>query len=552
MKKLLFTLLFLLTSFGIAAQWAPAINEYHYRGGTVCFRGEFVNVPDGKYPPHILLLFDNIFANTEETVLVTVNSDGSFNSNVRIPHSTTLYLRADGYENSLPNDLYFFVGDTVTLTVDAAARKTTIAPGSIAYWVDHCRNVHEELYSKSPYGDLSSWYEVGRKGARDDVEKFCRNLGKVMEHTIMDIDKGNFPLPADIHPIAADIIRINAIFTGLYHILDIRSIYNYRKYAPHFDEASGRTIPKAVEGFEPLDNKWLFKFLKKHETILLDNPLAALYENADVLINRVEFGPWDFNCNDFTLPIKSGTPQDIEDYAFEFVLPTEYDKQFLDAALPMRGDTLLTISEAFTGVIERLQEETGLQCTGFMMQWQIMRHLFGFRIKEQQAHPDVVAEYVAEAMPLFTSPIISHHFIKAYREYVKKYEVATAGDNITDDEVLQRIIAPYKGNVLFLDFWNMGCGPCRAAMMEQRSFLNDMKGQPVKFLYITEDKYREASEEWLGSTYIEGEHIYISSDDWNYLQAKLRFIGIPFSCIVDMNGTLHRDMNHTMVIEYLP
>ena len=125
MKKLLFTLLFLLTSFGIAAQWAPAINEYHYRGGTVCFRGEFVNVPDGKYPQHILLLFDNIFANTEETVLVTVNSDGSFNSNVRIPHSTTLYLRADGYENSLPNDLYFFVGDTVTLPVDAAARKTT-------------------------------------------------------------------------------------------------------------------------------------------------------------------------------------------------------------------------------------------------------------------------------------------------------------------------------------------------------------------------------------------------------------------------------------------
>ena len=136
---------------------------------------------------------------------------------------------------------------------------------------------------------------------------------------------------------------------------------------------------------------------------------------------------------------------------------------------------------------------------------------------------------------------------------MKKFEIKTTPEeNLAFDPVIQRIIAPYKGNVLFLDFWNMGCAPCRAGMMEQRNFIKDMQGKPVKFLYITEDKYRESSEEWLGKTYIEGEHIYISSKDWDYLQAKLRFIGIPFSCIIDMNGTLHRDMNHTMVIEYLP
>ena len=186
-----------------------------------------------------------------------------------------------------------------------------------------------------------------------------------------------------------------------------------------------------------------------------------------------------------------------------------------------------------------------------MGQWCMMRHIFGFKIDEHESSPDYAASYVAGTMPYITSPILSHHFTKAYREYVKKFEVKTTPEeNLATDPVIQRIIAPYKGNVLFLDFWNMGCGPCRATMMEQRNFIKDMQGKPVKFLYITEDKYREASEEWLGKTYIEGEHIYISSKDWEYLQAKLRFIGIPFSCIIDMNGTLHRDMNHTMVIEY--
>lgn len=552
MKKRLLTLLFALTTLCGFAQWNPVINEYHYRGGTVCFQGEFVNVPDGKYPPHILLLIENNFTRTEENALVTVNRDGTFASNVHIPHSGNVYLLAEGYENSLPNDLYFFVGDTITLKVDVAARKTDVAPGSIAYWVNRCGNAYQELYSNSPYGDLSIWHNVARKGSCDEVEKFCRNLGKVVENAIEDIEKGRFSLPADIHPIAADIIRTNAIFEGFYNMVSIRDFYKSRKYAPHYDEASGRTVRKAVEGFEPLDNKWFYKFLRRNQKTLLDNPLAALYTNAGSLINRVEFGFYYLDNSNITLPIKAGTPQDVENYAFCFVLPAEYDRDFIEAALPMRSDTLLAVSDAFSYEIEGCREETGLQCNDFMMQWSIMRHLFSFRIEENQGSPDFVADYIAGAMPFITSPVIAHHYTKAYREYVKNNEMVAAGESVIDDPVLQKIIAPYKGNILFLDFWNMGCGPCRAAMMGQRKFLEDMEGLPVKFLYITEEKYREASEEWLGSAFIKGEHIYISSEDWNYLQAKLRFIGIPFSCIIDIDGTLHRDKNHTMVLEYLP
>ncbi|MBE6286566.1 MAG: redoxin domain-containing protein, partial [Bacteroidales bacterium] len=319
---------------------------------------------------------------------------------------------------------------------------------------------------------------------------------------------------------------------------------------------SGHTVPVKNEAFEPLDNKWFHKFLKKHEKRLLDNPMALLYSVAGPLVNCAEFGIYEelkFYSNEIVLPVTSNTPQEIEDYAFGFVMPTDYDAQFLQAVLPMRNDTILTVSDYWRLAMESSSKGTGLSANSFMGQWCMMRHIFGFKIDEHESSPDYAASYVAGTMPYITSPILSHHFTKAYREYVKKFEVKTTPEeNLAFDPVIQRIIAPYKGNVLFLDFWNMGCGPCRATMMEQRNFIKDMQGKPVKFLYITEDKYRESSEEWLGKTYIEGEHIYISSADWEYLQAKLRFIGIPFSCIIDMNGTLHRDMNHTMVIEYLP
>ena len=36
------------------------------------------------------------------------------------------------------------------------------------------------------------------------------------------------------------------------------------------------------------------------------------------------------------------------------------------------------------------------------------------------------------------------------------------------DSIFQRIIEPYKGNVLYVDFWELSCGPCRAGMQAMR------------------------------------------------------------------------------------
>ena len=554
MKKLFLTLVVAFATVYGFAQGNSVVTDYHYRSGTVHFNGQFTNGTSQDFPKQILLIFENEFTNTEVNSLVKVDADGTFASDVYVPHSTTVYLRADSYTGPLPNDLYFFVGDTVTLSVDVAARSTSVAPGSISYWVDRCRPIIVEPYAKSPYGDLSEYSRIYKQG-RKAVEDYCRNTGKVMEKVMKDIDEECFVLPADINPIAAEIIKNDAIYEGLYMMMSLRSMYNYTAFYPEFDSISGRTVPVKNETFEPLDNKWFYKFLKKHEKRLLDNPKALLYSVAGSLVNCAEFGIYEelkFYSNEIVLPVTGGTSQEIQDYAFGFVMPTDYDAQFLQAVLPMRNDTLLTVSDYWSLAMECSSKATGLSANSFMGQWCMMRHIFGFKIDEHESSPDYAASYVAGTMPYITSPILSHHFTKAYREYVKKFEIkAMPEENLATDPVIQRIIAPYKGNVLFLDFWNMGCGPCRAGMMEQRNFLKEVAGLPVKFLYITEEKYREASEEWLGKTYIEGEHIYISSADWEYLQAKLHFIGIPFSCIIDLQGVLHRDMNHTMVLEYL-
>ena len=186
MKKRLLTLLSAFVTLCGFAQGNSVVTDYHYRSGTVHFNGQFTNGTSQDFPKQILLIFRNEFTNTEVNSLVKVDADGTFASDVYVPHSTTVYLRADSYTGPLPNDLYFFVGDTVTLSVDVAARSTSVAPGSICYWVDRCRPIIVEPYAKSPYGDLSEHSRIYKQG-RKAVEDYCRNTGKVMEKVMKDI-----------------------------------------------------------------------------------------------------------------------------------------------------------------------------------------------------------------------------------------------------------------------------------------------------------------------------------------------------------------------------
>ena len=111
MKKRLFTILFALTTVCSCAQENSVVTDYHYRSGTVHFNGRFTNGTSQDFPKQILLIFENEFTNTEVNSLVKVDADGTFASDVYVPHSTTVYLRADSYTGPFPNDLYFFVGD---------------------------------------------------------------------------------------------------------------------------------------------------------------------------------------------------------------------------------------------------------------------------------------------------------------------------------------------------------------------------------------------------------------------------------------------------------
>lgn len=122
-----------------------------------------------------------------------------------------------------------------------------------------------------------------------------------------------------------------------------------------------------------------------------------------------------------------------------------------------------------------------------------------------------------------------------YEIKVEEQKPLTKGDSI-----FQRIIEPYKGNVLYVDFWAMSCGPCRAKMLRMRDEVEANKDKPVKYIYITDDT-PEKCRSFLESNNIKGEHIHVTRQEWGYLSEKFNFSGIPFIVLFDKQGKQRDD-----------
>ncbi len=115
------------------------------------------------------------------------------------------------------------------------------------------------------------------------------------------------------------------------------------------------------------------------------------------------------------------------------------------------------------------------------------------------------------------------------------YVVNKLSKSETAGSVFDIIIEKYKGKVVYIDFWATWCGPCRSGIQEIKSLKDEMKGEDVTFVYITNHSSPENT--WSNMiTDIKGEHYRVTEDEWNYLSSNFNITGIPHYVLVGKNG----------------
>ncbi len=533
-------------------EW-KAFSDYMFHEGTAVLRGRLTGYAEGERPEVVEVIHYNHFNRSKQYPEVTpVESDGTFYIELQLAHSQFVLVK------TLHRNLFLTVGDTLDVEYDHSKhddnRWGASQPQAYRFGGDATPaqvNTHWNVLEQHHYANVPPSNRKREKGEED-----FRQLMQYYEGRLDTLSRlmaeGSLDLPEGLTPQAREVLQYGLLSHAYAEALDLYLDYLLKDTV----NSLSVTDEKASQ------DKTIYGLFPKYEQAVLNTPMILLTPETWIPFNRLLItlyldishsglrgGSIDMDSLVAVAPTKD-TARLAQEYLLvqmSFLWPRYYNRALDTAVRTLMPDEANTLGEHYREKFNRLEQKKGLHRT---FSSDLALAALAMRWHEDVENEDEVSAVGADMflnrltyiLDEVSHPLVRHRLMQVYHDFILRHKAqATAKDDtqITDSTLLN-LIAPYKGMWLCVDFWGMGCGPCRMSMLRDREDIAQLAGKPARVLYVAtrEDGHQEAAEKWMQENNIRGEHLFISKDDMSRLRAYLKFGTVSFSIIIDDKGRI--------------
>ena len=507
---------------------------FFFTPGKAVVKGAAVNRKAGVKEEKLMkvLVYNNFVRDTGNPELVTINRDGTFQMEFEIPHPQYLYFQEP------VNSMVFVVpGDTVVMCCDIVeserSRYSGYSPSvlgnslsaQLTRWTDFLQmELEREIGITALDVDNYGQHCATDSTAYAFVEKATPYFTDIFDQAPSFLSK--YPLS----PIAKDIITTNVANKLFVSIMDVSSLCKASISLPRY-----------------------YSFIKDelfHKNILDNNYLFCDIENwvlPNIFTFEVYFPYYSHILNDYTNNEFCKRPE-FEGYETDNELnyivmqlsygphyTGKYNEKLIDVASAVGYGSIPSTGYIYRAVFDKIQERLGI---GNCMLLQRAMVEIGY---DNEGVEEMMEELIGK-MPFLTNPLIATNALSNFRKKVAEKEGTTVAKQMHPEAAkwLQALNAKYPGEQIIIDFWGLGCGPCRSAMLTHRELVEKYAGK-VRFVYVCDESYNpeDAVTEFFTSNNIQGENLRVSADMWKILSCQFQFTGIPHMEILLKDGTMY-------------
>ncbi|MCW1734084.1 TlpA family protein disulfide reductase [Anaerorudis cellulosivorans] len=480
----------------------------------------------------VKLVYGNPITCEEDEVPVNVDADGSFRASIAVCSPTNLYLRL----GSASFPVKAAPGKTSKLLVNlpeytrkySRLHKAEEPYGKEVYYAGYLAKLNTDLQHEA-LTDLST-ADVFAVAADMDAHELKTFLMERYEQLLAT------SASAGISLLAQQVFNIRQAFL-LTDILMNADSYILSSYAQKYKVPYAEAAQKMRHSSQTDDYNDFYRVLP------YDDPTVLLVSDISFYIRSLGYARGDSNDPTIIMRYLAGCEEVSTD---EKALIHAYIDAYEKGVKFEKTDSINSLYKKYQPLVEEYNRgNVGVEYLKKVLNTEdaflfdlIRSQQISFALRDYNPLTDEQKQELESYPEIIRTTLLKENeeLLAKIEENKKKtgYTVLEV-PQVSNEQLFDEMVKPFRGKVVLVDFWATWCGPCRQANKAMEPLKAQLAGKDLAYVYMT--GYTSPENTWRNMIPdLKGNHYRMDDAQWEYIRQQKKAEGVPTYLILDREG----------------